>query len=166
MDDTRCYWIAISASFAAPVDHARRRAQRLETYALPDCLPRRNSRNEYGSDPDEQAGQTYTGMGHDINTHNQWEVESQGAIQDRTRENLASTDKAIAANRRLLLRAMTAVEEGRAPMMALDAGAAAMTGPAPIDAMAPTEGWEEHWRAAAAHRRAAAPWSAPALAAE
>jgi phenylpropionate dioxygenase-like ring-hydroxylating dioxygenase large terminal subunit len=165
VDDTRCYWIAIFTSFGAPVDHATMRAQRLETYALPDYLPRRNSRNEYGYDPQEQASQTYTGMGHDINTHDQWAVESQGAIQDRTREHLASTDKAIAANRRLLMRAMAAVEEGKAPMLAVGPSeAAGMTGPATIDGMAPTEGWEAHWRAAVARRRAAAPWSPPALA--
>jgi phenylpropionate dioxygenase-like ring-hydroxylating dioxygenase large terminal subunit len=165
VDDTRCYWIAIFTSFGAPVDHATMRAQRLETYALPDYLPRRNSRNEYGYDPREQASQTYTGMGHDINTHDQWAVESQGAIQDRTREHLASTDKAIAANRRLLMRAMAAVEEGNAPMLAVGPSeAAGMTGPATIDGMAPTEGWEAHWRAAVARRRAAAPWSPPALA--
>jgi phenylpropionate dioxygenase-like ring-hydroxylating dioxygenase large terminal subunit len=165
VDDTRCYWIAIFTSFGAPVDHATMRAQRLETYALPDYLPRRNSRNEYGYDPREQASQTYTGMGHDINTHDQWAVESQGAIQDRTREHLASTDKAIAANRRLLMRAMAAVEEGKAPMLAVGPSeAAGMTGPATIDGMAPTEGWDAHWRAAVARRRAAAPWSPPALA--
>jgi phthalate 4,5-dioxygenase oxygenase subunit len=33
-------------------------------------------------------------MGDDINVHDQWAVESQGAIQDRTREHLGSTDKA------------------------------------------------------------------------
>ncbi|WP_458096615.1 Rieske 2Fe-2S domain-containing protein [Roseomonas sp. WA12] len=164
VDDTRCYWVAIFTSFAGPVDHATMRAQRLETYALPDYLPRRNSKNEYGYDPQEQASQTYTGMGHDINTHDQWAVESQGKIQDRTREHLASTDKAIAANRRLLLRAMTAVEEGRAPLLAIGPSeAATLTGPATIDGMAPTEGWEAHWRAAVARRRAAAPWSAPPL---
>ena len=163
VDDTRCYWVAIFTSFAAPVDRARMRAQRLETYALPDYVARRNRSNEYGFDPAEQASQTYTGMGQDINTHDQWAVESQGAIQDRTREHLASTDKAIAANRRLLLRAMAAVEEGRVPMLA-DGGAAALTGPATIDGMAPSEGWEAHWRAAVARRRSAAPWNPPPLA--
>jgi hypothetical protein len=60
---------------------------------------------------------------------------------------------------------MAAVEEGKAPMLAVGPSeAAGMTGPATIDGMAPTEGWEAHWRAAVARRRAAAPWSPPALA--
>jgi phenylpropionate dioxygenase-like ring-hydroxylating dioxygenase large terminal subunit len=167
VDDTHCYWIAIFTSFAGPVDRAAMRAQRLANYALPDYLPKKNRDNDYGFDADEQARSTYTGMGQDINVHDQWAVESQGRIQDRTRENLASTDKAIAANRRLLLRAMSAVEEGRAPMMVLDEAAAArLTGPGTIDGMAPTERWQAHWRDAVSRRRAAAPWQPPALAAE
>ena len=167
VDDTHCYWIAIFTSFAAPVDRAAMRAQRLANYALPDYLPKKNRDNAYGFDSAEQSHSTYTGMGHDINVHDQWAVESQGAIQDRTREHLASTDKAIAANRRLLLRAITAVEEGRSPMMVLDEAAAArLTGPGTIDGMAPAERWQAHWRDAVARRRAAAPWHPPALAAE
>lgn len=167
VDDTRTYWLAIFTSFAGPVDRARMRAQRLENYALPDYLPKRGKQNDYGFDAAEQASRTYTGMGEDINVHDQWAVESQGPIQDRTRENLASSDKAIAANRRLLLRAMAAVEEGGAPALLLDAEATPrLAGPETIDVMAPSEGWEDHWRQAVARRRGAAPWSPPALAAE
>jgi phenylpropionate dioxygenase-like ring-hydroxylating dioxygenase large terminal subunit len=167
VDDTRTYWVAIFTSFGAPVDRAQMRAQRLESYSLPDYLPKKNRGNDYGFDPAEQKRATYTGMGQDINVHDQWAVESQGAIQDRTREHLASSDKAIAANRRLLMRAIAAVEEGRAPMMTPDeAAAAALHGPATVDAMCPADGWQAAWRAMVARRRAAAPWAPPALAAE
>ena len=49
---------------------------------------------------------TYTGMGLDINVHDQWAVESMGPIQDRTREHLGYSDRAIIAYRRLLLSAI------------------------------------------------------------
>jgi phthalate 4,5-dioxygenase oxygenase subunit len=167
VDDTHCYWFAIFTSFAKPVDRAAMRAQRLDSYSLPDYLPKKGRHNDYGFDAAEQAKATYTGMGEDINVHDQWAVESQGPIQDRTREHLASSDIAIAANRRLLMRAITAVEEGRAPLMAVDAAAAQrLTGPATIDAMAPAATWQAHWRDAVARRRAGAPWHPPALAAE
>jgi nitrite reductase/ring-hydroxylating ferredoxin subunit len=167
VDDTRCYWYAVFTSFGAPVDRAAMRAQRLENYSLPDYLPKKHRGNEYGFDPSEQATSTYTGMGHDINVHDQWAVESQGQIQDRTKEHLASSDKAIAAYRRLLLRAIAAEEEARPSMMVLDEQAAArLTGPGTIDGMAPAESWDAHWREAVARRRAAAPWQPPALAAE
>lgn len=165
VDDTRCYWVAIFTSFAAPVDRAAMRAQRLASYSLPDYLPKKGRHNDYGFDPAEQASQTYTGMGEDINVHDQWAVESQGAIQDRTREHLASSDKAIAANRRLLLRAMAAVEEGGRPALLQSPETAALTGPATIDGMAPAANWERHWQDAVARRRATAPWAPPALAA-
>ncbi len=165
VDDTRCYWVAIFTSFAEPVDHARMRADRLESYTLPDYAPVKGAHNDYGFDAHEQAHETYTGMGADINVHDQWAVESMGAIQDRTRETLASSDKAIAANRRLLVRAMRAVEEGRPPILT-GPDAANVTGPATIDGMAPADRWQTHWREAVARRRAAAPWAPPALAAE
>jgi len=166
VDDESCYWIAIFTSFAAPVDRAAMRGQRLESYSLPDYLPKRGRHDDYGFDPEEQASATYTGMGEDINTHDQWAVESQGRIQDRTREHLASTDKAIAANRRLLLRAMAAVEEGHRPALLQDAATATLTGPGTIDGMAPKPIWEQHWKDAVLRRRSAAPWAPPALAAE
>ena len=50
----------------------------------------------------------------DINVHDQWAVESMGAIQDRTREHLGTSDKVIMANRRMLLKAIETVQAGGA----------------------------------------------------
>ncbi|MDO9711615.1 aromatic ring-hydroxylating dioxygenase subunit alpha [Paracraurococcus lichenis] len=160
VDDGSCYWFAIFTSFAAPVDKARMREQRLALYELPDYRPKVGRHNAYGFDAEEQRRRTYTGMGEDINVHDQWAVESQGRIQDRTREHLASSDKAIAANRRLLFRAMDAVERGETPLMALDAAAApGVTGPATMDGIGPTEGWEQYWPEVDRRRRQGAPWA-------
>jgi phenylpropionate dioxygenase-like ring-hydroxylating dioxygenase large terminal subunit len=105
IDDRRCWWYAIFFAFHEQVDKTRMREQRLELYELPDYMPRKNRANDYGYDPEEQRALTYTGMGTDINVHDQWAVESMGAIQDRTTEHLGASDKAIIANRRLLLAA-------------------------------------------------------------
>jgi phenylpropionate dioxygenase-like ring-hydroxylating dioxygenase large terminal subunit len=160
VDDTHCYWYAIFTSYAQPVDKAQMRRQRLALYELPDYIPRKNRHNDYGFDPHEQASSTYTGMGDDINVHDQWAVESMGAIQDRTREHLGASDKAIAACRRLLLRGIRDVAEGRAAPMAAPAEP-----PACIDAIGPIDGWERFWRDQAQHRRESAPWSQTAPAA-
>ena len=40
-----------------------------------------------------QTTTTYTGMGMDINVHDQWAVESMGVIQDRTKEHLGYSDR-------------------------------------------------------------------------
>ena len=166
VDDTHCYWYAIFTSFTEPVDRPRMRAQRLQSYALPDYVPIKNSTNDYGFDAHEQAHRTYTGMGDDINVHDQWAVESMGPIQDRTKENLGASDKAIAAYRRLLMRAIRDVADGRPPLLALPAEAASrIGGPPSIDAIGPTEDWERYWQEQDHARRAAAPWAATVSAA-
>ena len=161
VDDTHCYWHAIFTSFAGPVDKVRMRAQRLELYTLPDYVPRKNKSNDYGFDPAEQHSRTYTGMGEDINVHDQWAVESMGPIQDRTREHLGSTDKAIIAARRMIFRAIEDVAEGRDPP--LTTAASNSLGPGTIDAIGPVEGWEAYWHEQDAARRRATPWLAATL---
>ena len=100
-------------------------------------------------------------MGFDINVHDQWAIESQGRIQDRTREHLGTTDKAIVAYRRMLLSAIGQVANGEKPPMWLDpARAAAIRGPIAIDGMGPTEGWESYWKDVDARRRSGSSWAA------
>jgi phenylpropionate dioxygenase-like ring-hydroxylating dioxygenase large terminal subunit len=159
VDDTRHYWYAIFTSFGAPVDKDEMRRQRLELYQLPDYVPRRNKSNDYGFDPHEQAHETYTGMGADINVHDQWACESMGAIQDRTREHLGQSDKAISTYRRLLRQAIEQVGSGATPMAVLDpAQAARMTGPEACDGIGPSVDWESYWRRHAVERRRQAGW--------
>jgi phthalate 4,5-dioxygenase len=123
-------------------------------------VPRKNKSNQYGFDPHEQAHATFTGMGADINVHDQWACESMGVIQDRTREHLGQSDKAISAYRRLLRDAIAAVGEGGRPPMLLDeAAAAAMTGPAAIDGIGPTEDWQGYWQKTDRTKRQAASWA-------
>ena len=121
VDDENCYWYAIFTSYAAPVDKQKMRDQRLELYELPDYSSRRNKSNDYGFDPHEQATETYTGMGLDINVHDQWAVESMGAIQDRTREHLGTSDKAIMHTAACCAQEIEKVAGGEKPLMFLDA---------------------------------------------
>jgi phthalate 4,5-dioxygenase len=160
VDDTRHYWYAIFTSFGAPVDSQEMRRQRLALYELPDYVPRKNKSNQYGFDPHEQAHATFTGMGADINVHDQWACESMGAIQDRAQEYLGQSDKAISAYRRLLRDAIAAAAAGGRPPMLLDAAAAAaMTGPAAIDGIGPSADWQGYWRKTDANRRQASSWA-------
>jgi phthalate 4,5-dioxygenase oxygenase subunit len=160
IDDTRHYWYAIFTSFGAPVDKDEMRRQRLALYELPDYAPRKNRHNHYGFDPHEQQHLTFTGMGTDINVHDQWACESMGTIQDRTREHLGQSDKAISAYRRLLRGAIDAAAGDGVLPMQLDAAAAAqMTGPAAIDGIGPSADWQGYWRKTDASRRAASSWT-------
>ncbi len=160
IDDTRHYWYAIFTSFGAPVNKDEMRRQRLALYELPDYVPRKNKSNDYGFDPREQEHETFTGMGTDINVHDQWACESMGPIQDRTKEHLGQSDKAISAYRRMLRAAIDAASQSGRPPMVLDPAAAAkMTGPAAIDGIGPTGAWQGYWRETDEARRRASSWA-------
>jgi phenylpropionate dioxygenase-like ring-hydroxylating dioxygenase large terminal subunit len=160
IDDMRHYWYAIFTSFGQPVNKDEMRRQRLELYELPDYIPRKNKSNDYGFDEHEQEHATFTGMGADINVHDQWACESMGAIQDRTREHLGQSDKAIIAYRRLLRQAIDDSRQGASPLMVLDEKSAPdITGPPAIDGIGPAGDWQGYWRRTDASKRQAASWA-------
>ncbi|MBI5719764.1 MAG: Rieske 2Fe-2S domain-containing protein [Burkholderiales bacterium] len=160
VDDRHTYWYSFFTSFDAPLDKETMRHQRLVNTQLPDYLPKKGRDNDWGYSAEEQATRTYLGMGEaDINVHDQWACESMGAIQDRTREHLGTSDKVIMANRRVLLAAIETVQAGGTPPGVLDAAAAAaLTGPDTIDCIAPAGRWETTWREGCAAKRGRAPW--------
>ena len=117
IDDTHCWWYAMFTSYGEALDKKAMRDQRLRLYTLPDYRPRLNKANDYGFDASEQERLTFTGMGEDINVHDQWAVESPGPIHDRTAEHLGTSDRAIIHYRKLLIGAIEAVAGGAgAPM--------------------------------------------------
>lgn len=160
VDDETCYWYAIFTSFAAPVDKVKMREQRLALYELPEYRSRKNKSNAYGFDPHEQATGTYTGMGADINVHDQWAVESMGRIQNRMREHLGQSDKGIVQYRRLLRQEIEKAAAGQVPLMVLDeAHGRGIQGPATMDGIGPSRGWESFWMDVDVKRRQGAPWA-------
>ena len=85
-----------------------------------------------------------------------------GAIQDRTNEHLGTSDKAIVQYRRLLRQEIETVAAGGKPFMFLDdAHARSIQGPATMDGIGPTRGWETFWMEVDVKRRRSAPWAAP-----
>jgi hypothetical protein len=63
----------------------------------------------------------------------------------------------------MLREAIAQAGNGGRPMMVLDAASATrVTGPAAIDGIGPTEGWQSYWRDADAAKRRQAPWTASA----
>ncbi len=160
VDDNHNHWFAFFTSFDAPVDKHTMRQQRLATVTLPDYIPKSGRHNHWGFNGEEQHNRTYLGMGEDdINVHDQWACESMGAIQDRTREHLGTTDKVIMANRRLLQQAIDTVAQGGTPPGIADAALhSAISGPDTVDGIAPTEGWQAWWQDAVRAKREGAPW--------
>jgi hypothetical protein len=77
--------------------------------------PVRNESNHFMQDRQSMRTQTYTGMGSGFQTHDAFATGSQGPIQDRTKENIVSSDIAIVAARKLMEKAIRDVQEGREP---------------------------------------------------
>ncbi len=145
IDDEHCYWYSMFTSFGAPVDKQKMRDQRLKEHRLPDYAPLRNARNNYGYDPTEQARETYTGMGLDINVHDQWAVESPGPIFDRTKEHLGKTDVAIIRYRRMLRAAIDSLKAGDEDALPMRNGGdlGQIYGPISNDTIGDRDKWQE-----------------------
>jgi len=77
----------------------------------------------------------------------------------RRRENWRKTVGHRQQLTRLLVKAIEQAQAGERPLMVLDrAAASGMTGPATMDAIGPTDGWESFWPEIDRQRRDAAPW--------
>ena len=153
IDDFRSYWYAMFTSFGDPVDKDLMRKQRLELYELPDYIPKKGKWNNYGYNPTEQISETYTGMGSDINVHDQWAVESQGSIQDRTKETLATSDVAIKAYRKNLIKSIQQQDRSDVNLSHYDHSI-----PKAIDVIASLDNWEKAWTEAEMKRRQSCSW--------
>ena len=161
VDDENCYWYTLFTSFDKPVNKELMREQRLKEHTLPEYAPIKNKTNDYCYDPLEQQSSTYTGMGLDINVHDQWAVEMMGSIQDRTREHLGRSDVAIIRNRRMLRKAISALADGNNDALLMQSNAAEkIIGPLSNDAIANTEEWQNASVSSDIARRAECPWDA------
>jgi phenylpropionate dioxygenase-like ring-hydroxylating dioxygenase large terminal subunit len=108
----------------------------------PGYVPLRNKRNDYLIDRLRQKTQTYTGI-IGINTQDFAIQEGMGAITDRTREHLGTTDRAVIAARQLLLEAVDDVANGQTPR---GADPAASRNVRPYDDYVPRGmTWQEAW---------------------
>ena len=92
--------------------------------------------------------QTFTGLGTNFQVHDAFATESQGPVQNRTEENLVSSDKAIVAARKLILNGIKDVQEGRDPQHVIrDPKANAFPNLVVIsDVIAKSMDWKEYTR--------------------
>lgn len=157
VDDETCYWYSMFTSFDKPVDKQKMRDQRLKEHRLPDYAPIKNKRNDYGFDPEEQRRETYTGMGLDINVHDQWAVESPGRIFNRTKEHLGKTDVAIIKYRRMMRAAISSLKDGKMDALPMRNGVDVSTihGPISNDTIGTRDTWKDVFTESDAERRKA-----------
>jgi hypothetical protein len=101
------------------------------------------------------------GHGLDINVHDQWAVESMGAIQDRTREHLGQSDKAIVQYRRLLRQEIEGCRRHRGRYCSLMRRTHAPFRGRPRWTALDRRAAGNHWMEVDVKRRRGAPWAAP-----
>ena len=162
VDDENCYWYAIFTSYTTPVDKNKMRDQRLELYELPDYKSRKNKSNDYGFDPHEQLTATYTGMG----SRHQRARPVGGGIDgadpgphqraSRHRATRRSCNIAACCGRR-----SKRFWAARSRCCPWTSAARSIQGPATMDGIGPTWGWEIYWMEVDVKRRRGAPWAAP-----
>ncbi len=115
IDDEHHWKFMIVFSREAPLDQ-KKFTERYSAGTLPEYRSARNRGNRYLQDREEQKTRSYTGLGSSFPVHDLYATESQGPIQDRTQEHLVTSDKAIVAGRKQLLKAIQDVQEGRDPL--------------------------------------------------
>ena len=121
VDDTTCWIYTYSWVPDRPLTNTERTkyAAGLSLHAEIDenYVPKRNIRNDYLIDRELQKTLSYTGIS-GVSDQDAAIQDSQGAIQDRTREHLGPTDIGIVEFRKLVMGAARALQRGEAPRAA------------------------------------------------
>ena len=145
--DDRHHWKYVFAfSRTNELDEFLRTRSRVEL--TDDYRLAKNGANRYQQDRASMQTQTFTGLGTNFQVHDAFATESQGPVQNRTEENLVSSDKAIVAARKLILNAIKDVQQGREPQHVIrDAKANAFPSLVVIsDVIAKSIDWKEYTR--------------------
>jgi phthalate 4,5-dioxygenase oxygenase subunit len=118
IDDTSCWVYTYSWIPERPLTNTERTkyAAGLSLHAEigEDYVPKRNMANDYLIDRELQKTLSYTGIA-GVSDQDAAIQDSQGAIQDRTKEHLGPTDVGIVEFRKLVMAAARALQQGAAP---------------------------------------------------
>ena len=112
VDDYSHFRFEFFFSEGKPLDKERLRKNRAENVG-PDLRHVRRMENRYMQDRQLMKTGHFTGMGMHFPTQDAFAIETQGPIQDRTQENLGSSDVVIASVRKILFKAIKQVQEGK-----------------------------------------------------
>ncbi len=113
IDDTNHWKYTFIFNRDKPVDVAW--SSRGSSDRTRDYKPARNKANRYQQDREAMKNQSYTGIGIDFVIQDLCATEGQGPVQDRCMEHLTSMDMAIVAARKVMVKAINDLMEGREP---------------------------------------------------
>jgi phthalate 4,5-dioxygenase len=114
IDDTHHWKYIIIFNRERPLDAEEQRRSRIEL--IEGYRPLRNKANRYLQDRESMKTESYSGIGLIFQVQDVCVTEGAGPIQDRTQEHLVtSSDAAIVVARKLMLKGIQDVREGRDP---------------------------------------------------
>ncbi len=113
IDDTHHWKYVFIFNREAPLDKEAVRRARVDM--TPDYKMVRNKSNRYLQDRAEMKSTTFSGIGFNFQAQDACATEGAGPVENRTQEHLVSSDKAIIASRKLMLKAIQDVREGNDP---------------------------------------------------
>ena len=111
-DDHSHYMLEFIYRHYEPLDKDALKQFRAENVG-PDLRHIRRAENRYLQDRQEMKDGSFCGMGDYFPAQDTFAIETQGAIRDRTKEHLGSTDIVIAAVQRTLLKAISEIQAGK-----------------------------------------------------
>ncbi|MGH7091684.1 MAG: Rieske 2Fe-2S domain-containing protein, partial [Stellaceae bacterium] len=122
MDDEHCMFVGFeSLSYMRENDRTRTAGVHIRDNLLPNATGWHGrfrmvecEDNDYQIDREEQRSRSFTGID-GVHTQDQTVTESMGSIVDRSLENLAPSDIAVARNRRMLFKTVEAFQSGMRP---------------------------------------------------
>ncbi len=113
IDDTHHWKYTYTINPEGPLDMEAVRER--SSQIIDGYRPSRNKANRYLQDRQSMKSVSYSGMGVNFQMHDVYATEGMGAIQDRTGEHLVATDAPIVVSRKILMKAIQDVQEGREP---------------------------------------------------
>ncbi len=113
IDDTRHWKYTFIFNRERGLDQQMAR-QRLGVGVTSDYRLIQNKANRYMQDRESMKTKSYSGIA-GFAAQDTWAIEGMGPIRDRTQEHLVSSDRVIVAARKLLIKAIRDVQEGREP---------------------------------------------------
>lgn len=112
IDDTHYWEYAIVFNREKALDKEELRKERMAEMT-PDHKSIRNKANRYLQDRASMKTESYSGMGFAFDPQDICVLEGMGPIQDRTKEHLISSDLPTVSIRKLFMRSIKEVQEGR-----------------------------------------------------
>ena len=113
VDDTHHWKYVFIYSRSKPLPAAKEEVFKNRSDLTRGYRLNRNPGNRYLQDRESMETTSFSGLGPNFQVHDSCATVGAGPIQDRAQEHLISTDKGIIAMRKLLLKAIQDVHEGR-----------------------------------------------------